>query len=196
MDKFGIKATLYDLIGYALPGAFFIIGLYVLTTLPLHFDVEQILKFEISKTFAVGLLFSSYLSGYFLSSFSSFIFENKLVWWVAKNIYDINTQKYDKKAQKLFGKNYADCGIRTPIAYCQKNDPVIYETAFSFLSIYGLSRNIAAAMLILLPFAIEKFYISQWIMYYGVALIFIIHNYFRFKVYYIHQIASAIMTSE
>lgn len=196
MDKLGIKATIYDVLGYAVPGAILLVGLYVFTTGEFKPDIALLMKTEVSGAFAAIAFLAFYVTGHLLSSVSSFLFENKSFTAVAAWIFDFDTTRYDEAALRIFGKNYAECGSRAVIVYCQSNYPLVYETAFAFLTIYGLSRNVAAAMLLLIPLWVTKN--SDWVFVsiYLMSLAFMVRNYLRFKVYYIHQIASSLMIAK
>lgn len=196
MDKLGIKATLYDLLGYALPGGIFIAILYFIQSNDTDL-LKIISSADVTITGGTLLFFLSYTIGYALSSISSLLFENRLINRIVSmmfaNIYDLKTIKYDAKSRELFGKPYSEIGSRTATSFCQKNYPDIYNTAFAFLSIYGMSRNIATALLLTFPALIAKLDIGYWLCYYLILCISMIHNYYRFRVYYIHQIASSIL---
>jgi hypothetical protein len=80
------------------------------------------------------------------------------------------------------------------MSYCQKNTPEIYETAFSFLTIYGFCRNSAISLLLLIPLIIHSASFNR-IEYsaFAISVLFLMHQYMRFKSYYMHQIASSLM---
>ncbi|NLD50569.1 MAG: hypothetical protein GX660_25795 [Clostridiaceae bacterium] len=194
MDKLGIKATFYDLLGYIIPGAFVIVGIwFTLTTLETH-SFEAVTNVKLSWPSGVMLIIFSYIAGHIFASFSSLLFENKYSKSLFSKIYKIETSIYDTRTTELFGTTYLKTNDRILTSYCQTNYPIVYDTAFIFLSIYGLSRNIATGILVLM---IIWFFKSTFIL--PVFLIFLItfflmvHNYFRFRKYFILQIASALL---
>lgn len=196
MDNLGIKTTVYDVLGYAVPGAILLIGLYVLSNELSNLDLSQLAMLEISGSFAVVAFIASYVAGHVLSSVSSFVFENKPITALVAKFFDLDPSKYDEGAFRVFGRSYAECGPRAAMVYCQSKYPAVYDTAFAFLAIYGLSRNVAAAMLILFPLYIQKSCDLISISVYFIAFCFMVRNYYRFRVYYFHQIASALMIPE
>lgn len=193
MDKLGIKATIYDILGYVIPGAFFCVGYYLLTIDIGKLDFSGFLKVEISGAFGIVATLTFYVTGHLLSSISSFIFENNFSTCIASKFYDFDTGRYDDAAIKVFGKKYNECGPRTAVVFCQTKYPVAYEAAFNFLTIYGLSRNISVCMLLLFPLFLTKFTTLGSGVLYVISFGFMVRNYFRFRVYFIHQIASSLM---
>jgi hypothetical protein len=142
MDKFGIKATIYDLMGYFVPGFLTIIALYMYNNDFLDFEwILTLQTVNYSLAFYVILFISSYILGHIISSLTSFIFENEKIPWnpdeFCKKLPDI-----DKKSNEIFGLNYKEVDKRILSSYCQTNFPDIYNTAFIFKSIYGFSRNL------------------------------------------------------
>lgn len=196
MDKLGIKATIYDLLGYALPGGILISIVYFIQSNGLIL-LKDITSIEISVAGGVLLFFLSYTVGYALSAISSFLFENrltnKIVYYVFDGVYNFKTTNYDEKSIELFGASYSEINPRTAASFCQKNFPELYNTAFSFLSIYGMSRNISTALLLVLPGLIFKLGAGYWLYYYLIFCLSMIHNYYRFRVYYVHQIVSSLL---
>lgn len=194
MDKLGIKATIYDIFGYAIPGALLLISYLGLTMDVNKLDLAQLIKIELNWPFAVTAFIASYIVGHLLSSVSSVVFENPLSKQIFSTVFGVmfKTEVYDDACEKKLGKKYNDCGERAVIVYCQNNHPVIYETAFVFLAIYGFSRNIAMVMIVLFPWFLEKQFPPVWNMIYIVALGFMVWHYIRFKNYYSHQIASSL----
>ena len=210
MDKFGIKGTLYDLLGYVIPGALFLLGLFFL-----HVNkdggafFETIKKFasvKVSVAFGCGMLVCAYTIGHILASIGSVLFENRLVKWIFSNeyariIYKINEEKegeaYAERFHALLGAN-SHFSFRDVFAYSQEQAKHVYDTSFVFLSIYGFSRNVSVAMLIL--FAIHSIWGDSWTtsfyVAYFVSFAALLHNYFRFKQYYIAQTYASLSASK
>lgn len=207
MDKLGIKGTLYDLLGYIIPGAFFIFALYIMYTAKTDGKYINLLKdmMDAKSGFAFGCLavICSYINGHILASIGSILFENRFVKWLfsmkaPRWLYRINEdvegEKYRNQFEELVGDK-AVFTFRDVIAYSEENTKTAYDTAFVFLSIYGLSRNIAVAMLLLflshLTFIDDTWDKTFYICYF-LALIALLHNYFRFRQYYIAQIYASL----
>jgi hypothetical protein len=195
MDKLGIKATIYDIFGYAIPGGVLLTAFYVLSIDVSKLDIGQLMKVEISWPFGGAVFVAFYIFGHLLSSVSSFVFENELMNKISSFVfgYGLNASKYDEAAEKKLGKKYDECGQRAIIVYCQNNHPAIYETAFTFLSIYGLSRNVAMAMILIFPLFLDKHFPPVWNIIYIASFVFMARHYFRFKDYFLHQIASSLI---
>lgn len=207
MDKLGIKATLYDLLGYIVPGAFFMFALYIMYTAKTDGKYIDFFKnmMDVKTGFAFGsfAVICSYINGHILASIGSIIFENRLVkWlfskkaliWLYKINEDVEGEKYRDRFKELVGDK-AVFSFRDVIAYSEENTKTAYDTAFVFLSIYGFSRNIAVAMLLLfvshLTF-IDDTWNKTFCICFFLALIALLHNYFRFRQYYIAQIYASL----
>ncbi len=84
------------------------------------------------------------------------------------------------------------CGSNSNNKKIQKN---AYETAFVFLSIYGLCRNISVTMLFLLTFHctfVADYWSTPFYVVYCIFLLAMLHNYFRFRQYYIAHIYASL----
>jgi hypothetical protein len=192
MDKFGIKGTLYDLIGYILPGLILMIGINQIFSFE-KISLENLLNIKMTLPSVFILVALLYILGHVISSLSSVIFENYYIAMVSAKIYKFDSTKYDERAIHLFGAPYSKCS-RIPIAFCQLKHPVIYETAFVFLSFYGMARNLATSMLIIFICWHIKFHlISVWSILGLVIISLLIHQYFRFKLYFDKQIATSLL---
>lgn len=207
MDKFGIKGSLYDILGYIMPGAFVLLGLFAMyenkngTNLILwiknHMDVH--VGFAVS----CGILLCSYIVGHILTSIGSFLFENRHVKRLFSKTRLRNLCKIDEKREgetykaqfhELFG-NDAIFSFRNVVAYSQEKTKAVYDTAFVFLSIYGMSRNISVALLVLLAAHCviigDTWNVSLYATFF-ISLFAMVHNYFRFREYYIAQIYASL----
>lgn len=169
----------------------------VLTIDAAKLEISQLMKLEISWPFGMVAFIVCYIFGHLLSSVSSFVFENELSNKLASFVFGFgfDASQYDEASEKKLGKKYGECGQRAIVVYCQSNHPAIYETAFTFLSIYGLSRNIAMAMLLVFPMFLDKQFPPVWNLIYIAAFVFMVRHYLRFKDYFLHQIASSLAVS-
>ena len=193
MDKLGIKATIYDILGYITPGLLLIIIVYMfIYNLDLSWIIS--LKFiSFSTPFYILILIISYVSGHIISSLSSYIFENCLVKKLTNIFIKRDNKLLDEKCIVLVGKEYEKCDKQLITSYCQIKYPSIYDTSFAFLTFYGLSRNISIVFIILDMFVIDKygFFTIQNIVVF-LLLILLIRNYYRFKKYYNEKIDSSL----
>jgi hypothetical protein len=197
MDKLGIRATLYDLVGYILPGLVLLSGLYFIFVQNARLQFNELFKCSISLQSSIILFIAAYIIGHIVATVGSIFFENRWFKTFIDRFYKFDTSIYDLKSKALFGYDYNSCGERTAIAFCQEKHPILYDVAFIFLSIYGFSRNIAVVLIILTTTAIIKIGINWAMLCISLLCIFILlHNYLRFKQYFAKQIASALMISD
>lgn len=207
MDKLGIKGTLYDLLGYIMPGLFFLFALWLMYVNKdagnLANTIEEVKKEELGWVFVGGVVVCSYVIGHVMAAVGSFLFENRFVKWIfsfgfPRWFYKVNEKKegkkYEDRYKELLGDN-AVFSFRDVIAYSQENTKNAYETAFVFLSIYGLCRNISVAMLFLLTFHctfVADYWSAPFYVVYCIFLLAMLHNYFRFRQYYIAHIYASL----
>lgn len=197
MDKFGIKASLYDILGYIIPGLVFIVGLAVIHICKECPD-KNFIEQEVGLVFGSVVLMTAYILGHVFGSFSSYLFEKKGKKLFAR-FYDIDPkvvgEKYRRAYDDVYGKN-AEIEFRNVIAYSEEKTKAVYDTAFVFLSIYGLSRNVGTALFfVLLAYFIMVDFAewNKWILLgLSFCIIALLHNYFRFKEYYIEQIFASL----
>lgn len=207
MDKLGIKTTLYDVLGYVIPGMMLIVGMYVLFVTGNSNEyipaVKSLVKVESNLMFGTGIILCSYVLGHVISSIGSFIFENRLMKYLFKKkgfrwLYKINEEYEGENHKEQFVKlvgDKASFSFRSVVAYSEENTKVAYDTAFVFLSIYGLSRNVAVVMLLILAshcFFFENNWDFSFCIVFGIGVVALLHNYFRFKQYYIAQIYASL----
>lgn len=194
MDKFGIKATLYDLIGYVFPGFLLITACYSLffcASLP---TIAEASKITFSIPFACIALATFYVTGHAIAALSSLVFENPWVSGLVNKVYAFDTSIYDERSLELFGVDYSTSGGRIAITYCLEKFPATYGLAFIFLSIYGFSRNICVVTIILtVSYLYKTNNYNLWSLVSAGSILLMLHNYFRFKQYFNNQIASSIM---
>lgn len=203
MDKFGIKGTLYDLLGYAIPGLTFIAGLAILILCKECAEkellIEKIVNIKIGLPFLLLVLIVSYILGHVFASISSWLFERRGKNLSPKNRYEMDPkqvgEKFRASYEKLFGQE-SKMDFRNVIAYSEENTKAVYDTAFVFLSIYGFSRNTSIALFFVLiaNFIVLDYTVwNMWIVL-GIilAIIALLHNYFRFREYYVKQIYASL----
>lgn len=203
MDKLGIKGTLYDLLGYAIPGLTFIAGLATLILCrecaEKKFLVENIVNIKISMPFFLLVLIASYILGHVFASISSWLFERRGKNLSPKNRYEMDPKQVGEKFQasyeKIFGTE-SKMEFRNVIAYSEEKTKAVYDTAFVFLAIYGFSRNTSIALFFVLIANFIVLDMAEWNLWVlsGIILsiIALVHNYFRFREYYVKQIFSSL----
>jgi hypothetical protein len=197
MDKFGIKATIYDLLGYILPGAFFIAGMFCtlkdISLMYLLSNIKSISSQNISISFSISFLAVSYCTGLLLATTGSLLFENKALKSILNRFYNIDNRIFDQYTIKAYGKAFSDCDFRIITSFCQTKYPSVYDTALIFLSIYGFARNMSVVVSGVLIIHVIKFGLLHWshLILFFIFLLFF-HSYARFNKYYISQIASSL----
>jgi hypothetical protein len=178
MDKFGITATIYDFLGYFIPG-FALWGLVLgawyhsCPTLPLWAKIQSLITsafmqvqpkdLSINWFSFVFIIFVLYVTGHIVSTLSSLVIEKlaimKLGWGknailvkgaISTEFYGTFTQKFEER----FHFKFDDDEFRACIAFVQTNRPSVYTTAFVFLTFYGMARNILLSVIIVLPWEI------------------------------------------
>jgi hypothetical protein len=194
MDKLGIKGTIYDLIGYVLPGLLLVIGMYHVYHYPYHLSISDAINVKMSFSFIFLSIAFMYICGHIISSLSSILFENRFSSALFGNLYRFDSTKFDEKSLELFGSTYSKCSERVPIAYCQEKHPIIYDLAFIFLSFYGMARNLAmSTAVIIICWHIRFPHFSRWSVIGIIIFALLFHQYLRFKLYFSKQIASSLL---
>lgn len=144
-----IKATFYDLVSYLLSGLLFAFLLLVfLSHIMEGINLDLLIKGSaVNVTLA---LFASYLLGHALATVSSLIIEKwLLVGKIKKNSITqriLSESLYDSFQDKYlsnFKCKYQEKDFRLLICFVEAHQPNVYSTAFIFLSIYGMCRNVA-----------------------------------------------------
>ena len=203
MDKFGIKGTLYDLLGYVIPGLTFIVGLAIMILCKDCADknilIEKIANIKIGAPFSLLVLISSYILGHVFASISSWLFERRGWNLSPKNRYEMNPEKVGERFRGNYDKIWgtgSKVEFRNVIAYSEEKTKAVYDTAFVFLSIYGFSRNTSMALFFVLiaNFIVLDHAAWNWWIISGIflAIVALLHNYFRFREYYVKQIFASL----
>lgn len=142
-----IKNTIYDILGYLMPGTLFVVLILLgwahykedgnllnqyWQLLPKFSNWEMIIIF--------GVL---YVIGHITSSVSSYAIES----WLKPDdkillgpaIY----KEYASKVKELYQSEPDSKVFRLCVCHVESKQPQVYNTAFVFLSFYGMSRNIS-----------------------------------------------------
>lgn len=193
MDSLGIKTTLYDILGYLVPGISVITGIWFISLPVDHQNTTYVNGYFQSWQIWVFLSIAGYITGHVVSTFSYLIFENKISTCILNYLYPFKSNKFDSGAKKHFNKPYSELDSRVPAIFCQTYFRDSYSTAFVFLSIYGFSRNILMSLMIVWAYSgFSKIWsIPYWAIIIFLLLLFI--NYIRFKRYFEKQIAATLL---
>lgn len=203
MDKLGIKGTLYDFLGYVIPGLTFIVGLVAMFVCKECSDISTIAKnfldVKVGVVACALILVAAYILGHAFASISSILFEKKGVNLSPKKYYEMDPKQVGEKFrsyyEKIFGSG-SEIEFRNVIAYSEEKTKAVYDTAFVFLSIYGFSRNTSMALFFVLiaNFIVLDHAAWNWWIISGIflAIVALLHNYFRFREYYVKQIFASL----
>jgi hypothetical protein len=108
--------------------------------------------------------------------------------------------KLKEKFKNEFKNEFSEKDIRLLICSVEENSPLVYSTAFIFLSFYGMARNLAMVCIIMLVF--EHLLIIKTheyplysIVYLIIGIIFFFH-YIRFRKYFLCHIASGYLLNK
>lgn len=203
MNNLGIKATIYDIIGYIVPGFLSIITIFmimrggILTEKgEINFATFESNIKEFSFIFYITIFTLSYIAGHIIESISSLIFKKMLYKLVMRKCMKKHYDKVNLIAQNKFNNNFIDCE-QNLMSYCEVNYPIINDTAFRFLSFYGFSRNITIILLIMI---VSLFLKGQLLTPLGYSIIIsipaMIWNYFRFRKYFELKIISVLLLQD
>ncbi len=204
---------MYDFLAYFLSGALFALALFIATT---HYagespDTNAILVWMkgINTTAVLLLILLLYCLGHVIATLSSFFIEHLLG---SKLLNKLHTDPIDavsqntaasflEKFKTTFGFDFNKEDFRLVESYTQENTPAGYSTAFTFLCVYGMARNLS---LIFLLFALCELIISIVFKsveslgfagtYLFVGVVFFIH-YVRFNKHFLNQIISSFLVS-
>lgn len=213
-----IKTTIYDIVGYLMPGLLSISCIYA-------FYRQAAEKVGLIDAFAGGLsginVYScaalvgvGYLVGHFVSALSSLVLEKWMLHkfkvfgknWEVRKILDNDTYiQLSKKYKEVFkleankdAKLFRNC-----LVYVEARQPSVYSTAFVFLSFYGMARGIAFIAIAIAIWATlyVGLYNKQYVgVAYGVLALLafagFMRQYLRFKRYFIQHILSGFLLPE
>lgn len=155
MNNLGIKATIYDIIGYLVPGFLSIISIFMIIKGGV-LDINAEINFKVfnpyiqnnSFLFYIVFFVLSYIAGHIIESISSIVYRF-LTKYIFEKCLSVHYRGINAKAQKKYKKDFTECE-QNLISYCQVNYPIVYDTAFVFLTFYGLARNSSISLLIIL----------------------------------------------
>lgn len=205
------KFTLYDLFGYIFTGLVLITLIYIsLQHFQKNLDLGKIFDgFSIIlKKYAIIVVFSAYLLGHLISTFS-FIIEKIISSFqrtyekynypknlLSSGIYNVFSEKY----KKIFNSEYETKDFVWLTSYVESKQPLVYATAFVFLSFYGMSRCLAFSFFIFSIFemiACLKCNVSCSYAFFSffIAVIFL-SEYFKFYGYYRQKIITGFTLPE
>jgi hypothetical protein len=155
MEK--IKTTLYDIVGYIIPGMVFLVASFVgychLVQCQQPFVALRAVIKGLSNTEIAIYLGITYLAGHLLSTASYFVFEKLCCNTVVSDkqiLGDDLYKAFEDRFKSIFKVAAYDkkTGFLTCICYVEAKQPVVYATAFIFQSFYGMARNLALVLMV------------------------------------------------
>lgn len=210
MERFGIKATLYDLFGYVLPGALSVA--IVARAWVIIFSSQEcgnILRMagKMNPYTLMGLLGLSYVMGHFVSALSSRIIEKGLCKWSDKlasqtrltTVLQPLYGKLEDSYRKHFETDLDDRSMGIITTVVEEEMPRAYSTAFVFLSIYGMARSLSLVFLfgaiveVILACAGKGYFLIAIGLVAPVAVFFL--HYIKFRRHFIAQVCNAYLVN-
>jgi hypothetical protein len=209
-----VKTTIYDIVGYMIPGfGFFLAGyLGYSHSIRVEFTFDSIFADISSLTGSKIILLAilAYLIGHLLSTVSSLIIEGMILkiplFKKFKDDKEILGPKmhgiFSEKFQKTFGFDSDPAQFGVCICHVESKQPAIYSTALIFLSFYGMARNLT---LIFILYSIWEllnwlgFKNSQSFGYFLVSLtlgVIAFYHYLRFLKYFKQRILTGFVIPE
>lgn len=215
MEKYGIKASLYDFFGYFIPGIVFYLLLNVIYYISsysnyilLLINIDKFLKsyvvFSNSTCIALIIILTVilvYITGLLISFFSSLIFGKLIKANKLRNILSNSMYTLFKKLYKLSYKyEFMESDFRICITEVECFAPTVNNTAFTFLSLYGLHRSLSLTFLLFAFIQLILIFYSFTL--FGLVLLFILlglaisffFGYMKFHKYYLSEIACTFIT--
>ncbi|WP_459907195.1 hypothetical protein [Desulfotomaculum defluvii] len=203
MKELGLKATIYDIFGYLVPGIILLgLGFVSYEHSKGVFDVYPVFQDFIGKLDTktlVFLLLIAYFLGHAISTISSLVIEKNIVFRFQKlstRLEPANLlteglfSRFNNKFQQLYGTTFQTKDFRAILCYIEEYRPAVYSTVFVFMAFYGMARSIAFVLsslflwelINLRYFSNEKIWLYA-IIYFISSLVFH-YQYFRFLRYF------------
>ncbi len=150
-----LKFSMYDFMAYFLSGAVFTLAFFIARA---HYAGEPVdpnailvwLK-AINATTVLLVILLLYVLGHVIATLSSFFIENLLVTRFLDKLHadpahavSKNTAaSFREKFKTVFGFEFENEDFRLVESYTQEYTPAGYSTAFVFLCVYGMARNLS-----------------------------------------------------
>lgn len=202
MKGIEIKATLYDIFGYLLPGYIFIVSsAFIWTQIDGATNMNESIEVinNITKNYGFLLIGFSYYLGHVISTATKYVIHKKIVknnkmladYIDLKSIFRHEIIKsFNDKYMSLFGVRYDDKDFSILVSHLEKNNASLYSTAFVFLSIYGMARTISGIMLLFtvielaLMLIIQQWYLVIYVLIGLTTFICFFYEYMKFLKYF------------
>ena len=212
METIGIKTTIYDFFSYFIPGVILnnciILAIYFTSY---SFDIpfieifgEELLSRMPNWFLILTVILVTYVIGIILSTLSSIVIEKIIVKKIKflKKYITINNivsedlyNLFQIKIKKDYDIDFNDKHMRLIISFVEKYSANAYNTAFVFLTIYGMNRNLSLIFFSVGITTLILNIIQHNNIFFAIVLIILsvltFIGYIRFFRYFISQILSA-----
>ncbi len=205
MKSYNIQTTIYDIFGYLIPGTIILffadIAYYQVVLGKLVYP--HII--DLNAAMIILIIVGGYILGHALSGLSSLVIEPLMTRRIEFTAIRLSLEKilsenmtnyFHKKFNAIFGFDFQPMDFRTVICYVETHKPVVYATAFVFLSFYGMCRTLAFTFSIVFLTELAVWFIFSQRYSLTIALICLIlsflfyYGYFKFYRYFKAQIIS------
>jgi hypothetical protein len=208
-----IKTTVYDLLGYIVPGLVTMtlsIVVYI-QNYPIQniSDAITFLSPLFNIYFSMLIICIAYVIGFFMSGIGdlyndiilvkihSSLKRDSLIRYLEGELFN----RFEQKFKETFKNDFKETHIRKLICYVESNKPELYSTAFYYLSFYGMSRSLfvifslfALTEIVLLILPNPCVLITLILIIVSLLLAWLAHyQYIRFLKYFLEQIVCAFL---
>ncbi len=169
MKDLGLKFTIYDFLGYFIPGLIAIVMIWINKNLlegdPISVHNLKLMLNELNLTFVGFIIILIYVIGFGISSIGSLVIERTLFKYIGflkkkidiESLLSSNTLQCVKNCFKtIYGKDYENSDRQGLVAYVAQKRIQVYGRAFFFLVLYGFCRSLCMLFCINLIFVFIK----------------------------------------
>jgi hypothetical protein len=201
MKDIGIKFTVYDFLGYFIPGLLLIaiISLNKCYLDDFSFSQEALIKMfnELNLNLLIFGVFICYLLGFLLNAIGAALIESFFfteIKYLRRKVDciellpDLTIERFKIRYKEVYGINYSENDKHSIIVYVAENKPQVYGRAFFFLVIYGFSRTVMMVLMLNCIFLFYYLFTTYWAWFQfcmsALFLMVFFFNYIKFRQYY------------
>lgn len=208
-----IKTTVYDLIGYIVPGLVTIsLSIVVYTQLNPIQNMSETIKFLsplFNIYFSMLVIIISYIIGFLLSGLGDLYYDVLIKIFpslkrgsiIKHRLGGVSFDLFKQKFNQMFNIEFSEYHIRILICYVENEKPNLYSTAFYYLSFYGMSRTLFIILALFALVEIAMLILVNPCMILTLAFIIVSlllaalshYQYIRFVKYFLEQIVYAFL---
>lgn len=203
-----ITFSKYDFFGILLPSIVLLISIILIlpyelySGLSLYLDNFAEFKLLITVILSVGIIFLCYIIGLLISAISSWVIEKKIIKKLLKypsfNLFNKTTSKwfksyktsysqnfinkFNEKFNNYFGSGFEDEEDRFRLCFevVKEHCPTSFGRLKTFISLYGLHRNLSITFLLIMVLYIIKACYEYSLMFTVIIIISLLISYFNF----------------